>query len=57
MSDTCELAIHLNLNLAPELNMPIFRSASGVVITTGFDGVVPMELFKCVVQLCGGHVL
>ena len=51
MSDTSEVAIHLNLNLAPELKMPIFRSASGVVVTTGLDGVVPMELFKCVVRL------
>lgn len=57
MRESSEVAIYLNLNLALERGLLIYRSANGVILTPGFDGVVPTELFERVVQLKDGQEL
>ena len=53
MRKSCDLAIYLNVELALAKGLCLYSSANGVIVTPGFDGAVPTELFLRVARLDG----
>eukprot|EP00747_Dinoflagellata_sp_TGD_P168705 gnl/TRDRNA2_/TRDRNA2_195741_c0_seq1.p1 gnl/TRDRNA2_/TRDRNA2_195741_c0~~gnl/TRDRNA2_/TRDRNA2_195741_c0_seq1.p1 ORF type:complete len:299 (+),score=47.59 gnl/TRDRNA2_/TRDRNA2_195741_c0_seq1:62-958(+) len=51
MRQSADLAIYLDLRRALAAGLPVFRSANGVILSPGFDGVVPPDLFLRAVRL------
>ncbi|KAH9287735.1 hypothetical protein KI387_031852, partial [Taxus chinensis] len=45
MRSSCEVFIYLNVQKAFKDGMKLYRSENGVILTEGFDGVVPPEYF------------
>merc|ERR1711879_862182 len=50
----CDVAIYLDLTLALKQGLQFFRSANGVILTPGLDGIVAPEFFERVVCLKDG---
>ena len=46
----CEILIFLDAKLAMEKGMKFFRSSNNVLLSPGFDGVIPLFFFQKVVQ-------
>lgn len=57
MRPGCDVAIYLDLEKALEMGLPLYTSANEVILTPGFDGIVPLTLFKQVVLLKDGSQL
>jgi len=57
MRKSCELAIYLDVILALGQGLPLYRSANDVILSPGFDGVVPAKLFLCAIRLKDGAQL
>ncbi|XP_002980227.2 putative tRNA 2'-phosphotransferase [Selaginella moellendorffii] len=51
MRSNCEVLIYLDLAKAMKDGMKFFMSENGVVLTEGFDGVVPREYFEKIVYV------
>eukprot|EP00928_Gymnodinium_smaydae_P073806 TRINITY_DN5693_c0_g1_i2.p1 TRINITY_DN5693_c0_g1~~TRINITY_DN5693_c0_g1_i2.p1 ORF type:complete len:229 (-),score=26.48 TRINITY_DN5693_c0_g1_i2:92-778(-) len=53
---SCDMVICLNMELALERGLPLVMSANGVILSPGFDGVIPCEFFERAVHLKDGLV-
>jgi len=53
---SCDMVIYLNMELALERGLPMFLSANGVILSSGFDGIIPSEFFQRAVHLRNGAV-
>ncbi|XP_002979811.2 tRNA 2'-phosphotransferase 1 [Selaginella moellendorffii] len=51
MKSKCEVLIYLDLAKAMKDGMKFFMSENGVVLTEGFDGVVPREYFEKIMYI------
>jgi len=54
MRESCELAIYLDVERALDRGLPLYRSANEVILSPGFDGAVPAELFLRAIRLKDG---
>lgn len=57
MRESCELAIYLDVERALDRGLPLYRSANEVILSPGFDGAVPVELFLRAIRLKDGAEL
>jgi 2'-phosphotransferase len=57
MRSSAQVLVYLNLELAKEAGLPLFRSQNNVLLSPGFDGVVPPFLFEQVLERSSGRVL
>lgn len=57
MRQTCDIAIYLDVVKALEAGLPLYRSANNVLLSPGFDGVVPPHLFLKVVRVKDGTLV
>ena len=53
----CDVAIYLGVEKALQMGLPLYTSANNVILTPGFDGLVPTSLFKQAVLLKDGSQL
>lgn len=57
MRSDCEVAIYLDVRASQRAGLPFFESNNGVILTPGFDGLVPTRLFHRAVCLRTGAEL
>ena len=57
MRDDSDVLIYLDIPASLSRGLRLFRSENGVILTPGFDGVVPTELFGLVISIRGGRKL
>jgi len=57
MRTTCDVAIYLDVERSLAEGLPLYRSANDVILTPGFEGVVPPRLFQRVESLKDGSTL
>mmetsp|Transcript_29219 Transcript_29219/g.67264 ORF Transcript_29219/g.67264 Transcript_29219/m.67264 type:complete len:331 (-) Transcript_29219:48-1040(-) len=57
MRTTCDVVIYLDVQRSLAEGLPLYRSANEVILTPGFDGVVPPRLFLRVESLKDGSLL
>lgn len=50
----CDLVIHLDLRKALEAGIPFFKAKNDVILTSGIDGVLPVEFIQSVIDLKTG---
>lgn len=57
MRGSCEVAVYLDLPLALQAGLSVYMSSNSVILSPGFSGVVPVDLFEKVVNLKTGAVI
>ena len=57
MRGNCDVVIHIDVKRAIEAGLPLYRSANEVILSPGFDGAVPVELFARAVRIKDGSLL
>ena len=57
MRNSSEVLIYLDIPASLSRGLRLFRSENGVILTPGFHGVVPTELFGLVISIRGGRKL
>eukprot|EP00928_Gymnodinium_smaydae_P003772 TRINITY_DN11335_c0_g1_i1.p1 TRINITY_DN11335_c0_g1~~TRINITY_DN11335_c0_g1_i1.p1 ORF type:complete len:370 (+),score=60.49 TRINITY_DN11335_c0_g1_i1:73-1110(+) len=57
MRESSEIVIYLDVDRALAEGLPLFRSANGVILSSGFNGIVPPQFFLRAVRLADGSQL
>ena len=57
MRDDSDVLIYLDIPASLSRGLRLFRSENGVILTPGFHGVVPTELFGLVINIRDGRKL
>lgn len=57
MRQDCEIAVYLDIDKALLSDMRLFLGSNGVILTPGFDGVIPVVCLERIVCLSTGAVL
>ena len=57
MRSSCQVLVWVDLRACIEAGMEVFESSNGVILTPGFDGVVPPRFFRDAQERSSGRSL